>query len=147
MPAISVLCGYTILASYMLSPSIVKVPKTSWEEPVLVWLTVCMRTGSCKSVLFKHISALLQEIRDKCGLSHQDPSWIFDDATFEKMGSMMYENSSRLLGIYDELSAFLTKINIFRGRALSDSHEFSQFLQLYNGHGWRKDTGMMTIIM
>ena len=98
-----------------------------------------------KSVLFKHISTLLQEIRDKCGLSHQDPSWIFDDATFEKMGAMMYENGSRLLGIYDELSAFLTKINIFKGPTLSDSHEFSQFLQLYNGHGWRKDTGMMGI--
>lgn len=141
MPSEAVLCGYCIVTSYMLSPSIVKAPGTSWEEPVLVWLTICMPTGSGKSVLFKHIFSLLQVIRQKCGLSEKDPSWIFDDATLEKMGAMMHDNCSRLLGLYDEITAFLTKINLFRGRTLSDSHECSQFLQLYNGHGWRKDTG------
>jgi hypothetical protein len=46
-----------------------------------------------------------------------------DDASFEKMGALMQENSSRLLGFYDELSAFLTQINLYRGRNISDSHE------------------------
>ena len=141
MPPTAVLSGYVILTSYMLSPSVVTVPGTSWEEPVLVWLTICMPTGSGKSVLFKRVNSLLQTIRKECGLTNKDPSWTFDDATFEKMGSMMFENHSRLLGFYDELSAFLTKINLFRGRTLTDSHEFLQFLQLYNGHRWRKDTG------
>ena len=90
-----------------------KVPNTNWEEPVLVWLTVAMPTGS----------------------------WIFDDASFEKMGALMHENGSRLLGFYDELSAFLTQINLYRGCGLSDSHEPALFLQLYNGHPWRRDTG------
>ena len=35
----------------------------------------------------------------------EDPSWVFDDATFEKTGALIHENSGRLLGIYDELSA------------------------------------------
>ena len=141
MPPMAVLSGYVILTSYMLSPSVVTVPGSSWEEPVLVWLTICMPTGSGKSVLFKHVISLLQTIRKECGLTNKDQSWTFDDATFEKMGAMMFDNCSRLLGFYDELLAFLTKINLFRGRTLTDSHEFSQFLQLYNGHGWRKDTG------
>ena len=61
MPPMAVLSGYVILTSYMLSPSVVTVPGSSWEEPVLVWLTICMPTGSGKSVLFKHVISLLQQ--------------------------------------------------------------------------------------
>ncbi len=57
------------------------------------------------------------------------------------MGALMNDNSARLLGFYDELSAFLSQINLYRGRGLSDSHELALFLQLYNGHPWRRDTG------
>ena len=55
----------------------------------------------------------------------RDPSWLLQDATFEKMGALMSDNSGRLLGIYDELSSFLTRINLFRGRGLSDTHELA----------------------
>ena len=45
-------------------------------------------------------------------------------------------NASRLVGLYDEFSAFLAQINLCRGRCISDSHELSLFLQLFNGtHG------------
>lgn len=37
----------------------------------------------------------------------------------------MSENSGRLLGLYDELSAFLAQINLYHGRGLSDSREFT----------------------
>lgn len=60
-----------------------------------------MPTGSGKSILFKHVNSLLQTIRKECGLTNKDPSWTFDDATFEKTGAMMFDNSSRLLGFYD----------------------------------------------
>ena len=83
-----------------------KVPNTNWEEPVLVWLTVAMPTGSGKSTLFRHLYLLLRAVRDQCGETDKDPSWIIDDASFEKMGALMHENGSRLLGFYDELSAF-----------------------------------------
>ena len=136
----AVLCGYIILGGFLLPP-VVKVLNTNWEEPVLVWLTVAMPTGSGKSTLFRHIYLLLRAVRDQCGETDKDPSWIFDDASFEKMGALMHENGSCLLGFYDELSAFLTQINLYRGRGLSDSHELAIFVQLYNGHLWRRDTG------
>ena len=44
-----------------------------------------------------------------------DPSWLLSDATFEKMGALMAENGGRLLGLYDEMSAFLTKIKLAVG--------------------------------
>lgn len=42
----------------------------------------------------------------------------------EKMGELM---SGRLLGLYDKLTSFLTQINLFRSRGLSDSHEIAFF--------------------
>ena len=125
----------------MMSPSLIKVPNTDWVEPVLVWLTVCMPTGSGKSILFRHIYTVIQSIRSNLNLGDKDPSWVFEDGSFEKLGAIMRENSCRLFGFYDELSTFLTQINLYRGRALSDSHELALFLQLYNGHPWRRDTG------
>lgn len=143
MPPSAILSGYLILGSYILSPSSVKVPETEWIEPVLVWLTICMPTGSGKSTLFKHIYNLLERVQVKCGVTKKDPSWILDDATFEKMGAMMNENAGRILGLYDELASFLTQVNLYRGRALTDTHELALFLQLFNGHPWRRDTGMV----
>ena len=37
----------------------------------------------------------------------------------------MASNNGRLLGMYDELSSFLGKLNICRGKGLSDSHELA----------------------
>ena len=123
VPPTAVLGGYVVLCSYVLSPSIVTIPGTDWTEPVLIWLTVAMPTGSGKSTLFRHLYNLLSEVRREAGVAEDDPTWVLDDATFEKMGALMHENCSRILGFYDELSSFLTQVNLFRGRQLSDSHE------------------------
>ena len=136
-PPLDVLSGYIVVGSYMLSPSIVTIDDTDWNEPVLVWLTICMPTGSGKSSLFRH----------KCHVTDNDPSWMFDDVSFKKIGALMSKNSGRLLGLYDELSAFLAQINLYRGRGLSDSHKLAIFLQLYNGHQWRRDTGKEYTLM
>ena len=66
---------------------------------------------------------------------------VVGDATFEKMGALMNDNSTRLLGIHDELTTFLGQLNIYHGCRLTESHELSVFLQLFNGHPWRRDTG------
>lgn len=68
-------------------------------------------------------------------------SWMMDDQSFEKMGDIMHKNRWKLLGLYDELSMFLSQVNIFRGRELSDSHEVALFLQLYGAERWVRQTG------
>lgn len=70
-----------------------------------------------------------------------EPSWLLQDATFEKMGALMANNGDRLLGLYDEMSAFLTKIKIYNSRGLTDSHELGMFLELYNANSWTRTTG------
>ena len=84
-----------------------------------------MPTSSGKSTLFKHLMELLQKIQQACGVTEDNPSWIFDDASFEKMGAL---NSCRLFGFYDELTAFLSQINLYRGKGLLDTHKMAIFL-------------------
>lgn len=141
LPATAVLCGYISLGSFIISPSVVKVPDTDWCESVLVWLTVCMPTGSGKSTLFRHLFSIIQAVREHCSLTKNDPTWFVDDATFEKMGALMNDNDGRLLGLYDEMSSFLTQIGVYSGKGLLNSHDLSLFLQLFNGHPWRRSTG------
>ena len=110
LPATAVLCGYVLLGSFMLSPSVVKVPGTDWMKPVIVWMTVSMPTGSRKSTLFRHLYSLVRDMRTMCGLTDNHSPWVFDDASLEKKGALMKENSCRLLGFYDEFSAFSHKL-------------------------------------
>ena len=86
--------------------------------------------------------SLVDKARASRGHAAVDPSWMLDDQSFEKMGSLMDDNYGKLLGLYDELSMFLSQINVFRGRGLSDSHELALFLQLYGGNPWVRRTGM-----
>ena len=100
--ASAVLSGYFImlgrLGSFVLSHATVEVPGTNWAEPVLVWLTVSLPTGSGKST---HLHSVLQQVRASSGLTDDHPTWSVDDATCEKMGTLMHANASRLIGLYD----------------------------------------------
>ena len=106
-----------------------------------------MPRGSGKSTLFRHLYSIVQDIRARSAISEKEPTWVLDDGTFEKMGALMNDNSCRLLGLYDEMSAFFMQINLYRGRGLSDSHKLSLFLQLYNANPWRRDTGISVLVV
>lgn len=127
-----------------MSHAVVQVEGTEWVEPVLLWIAICMPTGSGKSALCKFLKSLVEKTRVKCGLSSMDPSWCLDDQSFEKMGSLMSDNHCKLIGLYDELAMFLSQINVFRGRGLSDSHELALFLQLYSATAWTRRTSKLT---
>jgi len=101
-----------------------------------------MPTGSGKTPLYGFLNNLIEKVRISCNLGNNDPTWRVDDASFEKLGAMMSDNNSKLLGLCDELSTFLTQINIYRGRGISDSHHLSTFLSLYNAKLWNRDTGI-----
>ena len=53
----------------------------------------------------------------------------------------MAENGGRLLAMFDELTAFLTKIKLYNSQGLTDSHELAMFLELYNANSWTRGTG------
>ena len=143
IPPTAVLGGLLTITSFALSPAEVHVPGTEWREPALVWLSINMPTGSSKSSLYQFLQSILTRVRKECGYTSSDPSWIFGDASCEKMGFLMSQNGGRLLGVYDELSTFLTQLNLYRGKGLNLTHELALFLQLYNGHPWSRSTGTL----
>ena len=142
MPPTAVLSGLLLLVSYRLSHCVVKVPHTNWVEPVLLWLTICLPTGSGKTPLFTFLTDLLQKVQCECKLCEADPAWCLVEASFEMMGYLMSKNNGKLLGLYDELSTYLAQINVYRGKGLCESHDLATFLSLYNGKSWNRDTGM-----
>ncbi len=125
-----------------MSHSTVELEATEWVEPVLLWISTCMLTGSGKSALCKFLKSLVYKARSNCGLTDEDPSWCLDDQSFEKVVSLLSENHGKLLGLYNELAMFLSQINVFRQRALSDSHELALVLQLYGASSWVRRTGV-----
>ena len=69
VPPTAVLGGLLILTSFVLSPSVIKVPGTDWVEPTLIWLTINMPTGSRKTTVYQFLLRILQQIRQAihCG--------------------------------------------------------------------------------
>ena len=103
MPPTAVLGGIIIVTAFCLSHASVSVPQTEWVEHILLWVSIGMPTGSGKSPLYKFLLGLLRKARVQIGLTERNLSWLLEEATFEKMGAMMAENHSKLLGLYDEL--------------------------------------------
>ena len=60
------------------------------------------------------------------------------------MGAIMATNN-KFLGLYDELSTFLSQINVYRGRGLSESHNLATFVSLYNAKSWMCSTGKIIL--
>ena len=143
MPADAILCGIEMLLSFFMSHCTIEVPGTVWVESVLLWLSLAMPTGSGKTPLFIFLTRILRRVRERLPLTKTHPPWLLDEASFEKMGELMAMNHSKLLGMYDELTTVLAQINVYRGKGLSESHDLSTFLSLYNGKSWTRSTGKL----
>ena len=143
IPPIVVLGGLVTITSFMLSPAVVSVPGTDWSEPALIWLCINMPTGSTQSALYQYLHNVIVKVRRKCRYTVQDPAWLLGDAT---CGDLMAANGGRLLGLYDELSTFLTQLYHYHGKGLTLSHELVLFLQFFSGHSWTQSTGLYLLI-
>ena len=125
MPQDAVLCGLLLLVSFFMAHCTVKVPGTMWVEPVILWIAIAMPTGSGKTPLFGFLTSILHRVRSKLKVTRRHPSWLLDEASFEKMGELMAQNNSKLLAMYDELSMFLAQINVYRDKGLCESNDIS----------------------
>ena len=109
IPPTAVLLSLLGICGFVIAPSIVEVDGTDWKEPGNV--SACQLV--LESPLYGYIDSLLCSIKEKSGSS---PCWQVGDATFEKMAEIMHCNLGRILGMYDELTTFLTQINVYQGR-------------------------------
>ena len=146
MPLDAVLAGLLMIIGFVASHSDIEVEGIDWVEPVLVWVAICMPTGSGKSTLCKFLMNLVRKARSQCD-EIDGPSWLSDDQSFEKLGKLMAENHGKSLGLYDELSMFLAQVNVCRGRSVTDSQQVSTFLQLYGSDQWVRRTGEIILFL
>ena len=72
VPPVAILAGLLILVSFCISPAIIDVSGTDWVEPALIWLTVCMPTGSRKTTIYKLLSNIMKDVRKKLNLKGED---------------------------------------------------------------------------
>ena len=100
-----------------------------------------MPTGSGKTPLFSFLDELVSRVRVALKLDKNDAAWCLDEASFEMMGYLMAKNDSKLLGLYDEFSTFLSQINVYRGKGLCESHDLATLLSLFIAKSWNRDTG------
>lgn len=81
-----------VLLSYCLSHSAIKVPNTEWVIASLLWITICMPTGSGKTPLYGFLNNLIEKVRSCSHVEDNDSSWRVDDASSEKLGAVMSVN-------------------------------------------------------
>ena len=62
VPPAAIHGGLLILTSLVISPAEVVVPNTDWVEPVLIWLTISMPTGSHNARVYQFLCGLLRSI-------------------------------------------------------------------------------------
>ena len=55
VPPAAILGGLLILTSFIISHSVISVPGTDWIEPALIWLIICMPTGSHKTTIYQFL--------------------------------------------------------------------------------------------
>ena len=140
MPPDAILCGLLMLTSFCISHCAVSVPDKMFVEPVVLWITIGMQSGSGKSPFHSYLMNILQSVQRKVkGASSSQ--WILDHASFEKMGEIMALNYSKIIGCYDELSTFLAQMNVYRGKGLNENQDLSTFLSLYSCKPWSRCTG------
>lgn len=66
---------------------------------------------------------------------------------FQKMGATICKNNNgRLIEMFDDLSSFLSNINVYNGHSVSDGNDLLMFLDLFNGSSWSQTTGTGTTI-
>ena len=100
-------------------------------------------TGTGKSTVYKLLQRVLKAVRtelDDNEISYK--KWTLSDQTFEKLGELMYQNDSKALGLYDELTNFLSQVNLYSGnKGLLDTHEFTKVLEMFIAAEWSRQTG------
>lgn len=131
LPPISVLCRLMVLTSFAMSHSYVHVAGTGWYEPVILWLIIVMPSGCGKSTLYKFLKKAIEKTGEKLQLKETDSAWSAEEASMERLGIMMNENECKMLGLFDEFTHFLTQINVYKGKSLTESQDLAMLLRLH----------------
>lgn len=85
--------------------------------------------------MYKYLVEIIKKVRQKLADEEVElKDWLLSDQTFEKMGEIMSQNDGKMLGLYDELTNWLSQVNLYSGaKGLLDTHEFTKLLSRQTG--------------
>ena len=86
----------------------------------------------------KYLVEIIKKVHQKLVDEEVEPKdWLLSDETFEKMGEIMPQNDGKMVGLYDELTNWLSQVNLYSGtKGLLDTHEFTKLLEFFSAISW-----------
>lgn len=93
--------------------------------------------------MYKYLIDIVKNVRKEMeNRSLPIKEWLLSDQTFEKLGELMAESDGKILGLYDELTNWLSQVNLYsENKGLLDTHEFTKVLEMFSGTSWNRKTG------
>ncbi|CAB4036868.1 Hypothetical predicted protein, partial [Paramuricea clavata] len=145
----TVLFALLTAVSFVLGHASVTV-KDGWEEPVVVWLAVVLKTGRCKSALHHFLENLIEKVHNNVpsatkgenGISLSPGTMLLPHCTWEKFGDILANNGGRIYGLFDELVSFFSTMNMYSSSksTVQDNREYQDFLKMFTGKAKNRET-------
>ena len=87
----------------------------------------------------------MERVKTEVAIRREQAKNIFlPHCTWDKLGEILANSGGRSLGLFDELTAFLSTMNMYSSvkMQVSDTKEYQDFLQMYTGKTKTRETGM-----
>lgn len=88
----------------------------------------------------------MEKMKTEVALRREQAKNVFlPHCTWDKFGEILANSGGRSLGLFDELTAFLSTMNMYSSvkMQVSDTKEYQDFLQMYTGKTKTRETGML----
>ncbi|XP_044166326.1 uncharacterized protein LOC114964196 [Acropora millepora] len=100
----------------------------------------------CKSTFHQFLTEVMERVQMSVALKKGQTKTIFlPHCTWDKFGDIPANSGGRSLGLFDELTAFFSTMNMYSSvkMQISDSREYQDFLQMYTKKSKSRDTSKL----
>lgn len=102
--------------------------------------------GRCKSTFHQFLTEVMERVQISVALKKEQTKTIFlPHCTWDKFGDILANSGGRSLGLFDELTAFFSTMNMYSSvkMQVSDTREYQDFLQMYTGKSKSRETSKL----
>lgn len=88
----------------------------------------------------------MERVQISVALKKKQTKTIFlPHCTWDKFGDILANSGGRSLGLFDELTAFFSTMNMYSSvkMQISDTREYQDFLQMYTGKSKSRETSKL----
>lgn len=104
--------------------------------------------GRCKSTFHQFLTDVMERVRVAvANLGEQPKTMFLPHCTWDKFGEILANAGGRSFGLFDELTAFFSTMNMYSSvkMQISDTKEYQDFLQLFTGKSKTRETSKFNV--